>query len=268
MVRLNSLIQVISNELEKSHQSLSIHLSFPQVEKTFNKFHKETCNEKILKTEKLIATDKNGKKIYQNSDNSQNSVSLDNDKLIDLYEKYGELFITHNHPRGEERIFSECLSSEDVISLFRTYESNERIDDNGNVEKETYPIKSVSCESPNGSRMTLTRGDHFKAENEPNMKSLGKKLEQEYMNYMEEMQGVRRQIMAEGNISMKNEEGRLDLEGFHEKLDKETLKRMPKFEETPSFKTLQKEFRENDCMLTMDYPEEYQFSSNPLKSRR
>lgn len=266
MVKQKTIIRVIDEYLDKSHQALSIHLSFPKVEKAFNDFHKETCDKKIRKTEKGIVVDKDGNKIYEKSDRRKGSVSWSISKLKDLYDEYGELNMTHNHPRGDDRIVTECLSAGDVRFMFlnkhRPYGKRPDGSEGFLTDDDVYLLKSISCESPNGSRMTLTRGDKFNKANESKVLSLGGKLENTFVDYMSKYYKTRNEVRngiseEQFNKQFRKPNGAMDFDKFHNYISQESLKKVGRFEDSKDFKEIQKEFRENDCMLTMDFPYPY-----------
>ena len=266
MVKLETLIKVIKEDLEKSHQHLSIHLSFPKVEQAFNKFHKETCDNKIRKTEKGVIVDKDGNKIYEKTNRSKTHVSWSIGTLKDLYDDYGELNLTHNHPRGENRIVAECLSSGDIRFMFankhRPYGKRPDGSEGFLTEEPVYLLKSISCESPNGSRMTLTRGDKFDRANEGKVLALGSKLENHFVDYMGKYYNtkieVRRSISDDDFERMfRKSNGAMDFDKYRNYISQEALKKMGRFEDSKEFKSIQEDFRKNDCMLTMDFPYDY-----------
>ena len=266
MVKQKTIIRVIDTYLDKSHQSLSIHLSFPKVEQAFNDFHKETCDNKIRKTEKGVIIDKDGNKIYEKTDRSRDHVSWNTSKLKDLYDDYGELNLAHNHPRGDDRIVAECLSFGDINFLFahkhRPYGKRPDGSEGFLTEEPVYILKSISCESPNGSRMTLTRGDKFNRENEGKATALGSSLEHKYVEYMHNYfsakSEIRKSITPEQlDKEFRKPNGSMDFDKYREYLSQEALKKVGRFEDSKEFKQIQKGFRENDCLLTMDFPYDY-----------
>lgn len=113
-------------------------------------FRMETCVRRVKKKEKGIFISNDGERLASfNGDDHK--VSIDNEKAWDLYQKYGELHFTHNHPSGKDSFLPTCLSESDC-NMFK----NHRISfENGS---ETL-WKSVTAEAPNGTRMTLIRKD-------------------------------------------------------------------------------------------------------------
>ncbi len=247
MVQYKHIIQAIEDDLTKSHQHLKLRNA---TKKTFNKFHKDTCGETPEDIEFAIFTDNNGKTHHSvRGDETQFRFQWDDIRAI--YEKYGELNIDHNHPReGKSRICAECLSEKDIELVFAQLEDY----DTGVY---FYPIKSISCESGNGSRMTLTRGDKFSPPNIYEIRKIYPKLIENWRAYYKEYYSTGGEIyqkgLKEGRITndMSNEER---VEYIH----KETIKEIGLFEQSKEFKNIQKEFRDLDCKLVYEFPQEYQ----------
>lgn len=244
MVKYETILKVIEDDITKSHQHLTLYK--PLLPK-FNKFHEQTCITKRFKKEKAYICDNNGKEIFTKL-GSQHRISMDLTTIKDLYEDYGELNFTHNHPSIGQPI-AECLSSADVSFLMETirvYDEHEGWSD------DLFPVKSMSCESPNGSRMTLVRGDFFKKENTNEMRRLGKDLENLYSEYIEEASKTGSEILHSDGAKNTN----MDL---HTYIEKETNKKIGRFEDWKEFKDIQSKMRKLDCRLEMTYPYEYPY---------
>lgn len=236
MVKFKYLLKAIDNDI-KSHQ----HLRLPKpVSKTFNWFHNKFCNDKIQDKEMGVITNGNGKiGLFLKGD--YDSITLDWDRIKEAYLENGELHLTHNHPREEIYTVAECLSDGDVAQLFRTV----RVDG-----EDMFALKSISCESANGSRMTLTRGDHFKMENYADVMDLQKEMWDYWQNYREEYYNYKLALPKRFN----------DFDSYEDWQDyahKEAIREIGRFEQTPEFKKLQKRFRALDCKLTYTYPFDY-----------
>lgn len=119
-------------------------------------FREETCGDRVRKTEKVVLLNNDGEQVYSNSDKLDNQCSIDIKKVKKFYDKYGELHITHNHPNGKNSLLPVCLSKNDT-EIITDYMFGE-VDSEGNVPFYYY-YKSITAESPNGSRMTLIRKD-------------------------------------------------------------------------------------------------------------
>ena len=161
MVQIEIINKSITDAIIKCSQGLNLNNS---VKKVFDKFHNETCGKKIRKTEKGFLTDNEGNILYEPKGNKK-EVNVDWSKVQDLYEEYGDLHFTHNHPRDGVKYVAECLSGGDIDCLFMTYRPYGKRPDGSEGylvgEEGVYYTKSISCESANGSRMTLVRGDNY-----------------------------------------------------------------------------------------------------------
>ena len=246
MVKYETIIKIIEEELDKSHQHLRLYESLLP---SFNKFHKQTCGEKPRKTEKGLICDNNGNEIFSKT-GSKHQISIPSNTIDNLYEKYGELNLTHNHPSIGKPI-TESLSASDVQFLLQ-----ERQEYHEGVKGDYYfPIKSISCESPNGMRMTLVRGDKFQYENMNKAVALGAKLQKAHEEYIEKAAEVRSPIYKD----LKPED--LNGENVYDYATKQTLKQIGRFEDTKEFKQIQEEFRNFDCKLAVSYPEDYYYAN-------
>ena len=258
MVRYDYILKAIDNELSKSHQRLSVHLSFPQVESTFDSFHNDTCNEKRLKRENGILTNNKGERLLffrrgkwrDYLDGTEHSVSeWDWYDILNHHQDEGDLHFTHNHPRGDKDIVAECLSSNDVQCLLY---GREVTDPNTGKNYIDFPLKSMSCESSNGSRMTLTRGDKFKLENHDKAIRLSKELEECWSDYLMKYRAKKIQIIEKVPKGKFNNK-----EDLNQYVMKQAVKELGTFEKTTVFKDIQKDFRKIDCQLEMSYPKDY-----------
>ena len=256
MVKYATIIKVVEEDLSKSHQHLRLN---PKVIPDFNRFHEETCGKKIRKTEKGIFCDNEGNRIYftrngrrvDGINGTSKRVSIDMGELYLYYREHGEMHLTHNHPR-ESGFPSDCLSVNDIKTLLSSY-------DMGGLWDETptlgYPIKSMSCESPNGQRMTLVRGDKFKHENYDRAIEIGGELKGAWDQYIKKYRDSKWehfQIIEQNGKPEGIPEG-----GIHDFIVKNALKDVGFFEKSPEFKKIQKQFREIDCKLMVSYPSEY-----------
>ena len=259
MVKYEYLIRAIEEEFIKSHQRL---LLPKPIKNSFNKFHKETCEDKYLKKERIIITDKDGNVVYEKT-GGKTSVRFPSNRELDaLYQKYGDLYVDHNHPREGSRRVAECLSQDDMLKIFSItplfVEGQYKPIDN------VHTIKSVSMESPNGSRMTLTRGDYWdklEREDQFNTRQLCSKLQKEYVNYMEEYinkrEEVTEQTTADEARQFLDDDYHFRSRDFRNYLSEQTMKKMERFEDTETFKDIQKQFRKYNCKLVVEYPSEY-----------
>ena len=212
----------------------------------FDRFHDETCNpDNPRKTEKAIVTDKDGNILYSKN-GGQHSVNIDSREIENLHKEYSELHMTHNHPRV---MVQESLSSADVRMLFEQSLDGE------------YTYKSISCESPNGTRMTLVRGDGFKSENLTSANILGADLQEFSNQYESEFYNSVRRLQQEHPYENRSGESMVDAgKRYYEYVDylqNLALKEIGVCEKHPRFKELQEKFRDIDCKLTYTYPRDY-----------
>lgn len=216
---------------------------------SFNKFHEETCGNNIRKTEKGFITDAEGNPIYEKN-GTKNKVKFSTKTLVNLYEEYGELYMTHNHPRflgkGSKREIAECLSVADISIVL----DKDGVPNGHGGMDETFLVKSISCESANGSRMTFTRGDFYKEENNSKVMSIARDLDKAYWNYMDDYYSS-----VYGNLSKYMET--MSYVEACQKVDKDFIESKGRFEQTTEFKNLQKRFRDYDCRVEINYPYTY-----------
>ena len=257
MVRYDYIIKAIDNELRKSHQRLSVHLSFSEVEHTFDEFHKQTCKDKILKKENGILTNSKGERLKflrkgkwkDFMDGNANCVEdWDWFDIWNHYQNEGELHFTHNHPR-DKNIVAECLSESDISCLLHHRTAWDEKTDSPVTE---FPLKSMSCESANGSRMTLTRGDHFTTSNQKKAESISRDLVACWRDYIMKYHKEKIRVLENAPTDVLGSRKMAD-----EYATKQAIKNLGTFEKTPMFKEIQKDFREIDCLLEITYPEDY-----------
>ena len=222
-----------------------------QVIATFDKFHDETCGKKPRKTEKAIFADEKGNIVYQKN-GGEHKVNPDWKKVNEAYIENGELHITHNHPR---RLVEECLSTSDIHNIYKEVY----------VEGEgwKYPIKSISCESPNGSRMTLVRGDNFSGKDVTDVNMLAERLE-EYSNaYESKFYDTVFKLKEEHPYeSVVDEDAMTSIQRYDSYvgfITDSALKEIGAFEKGDEFKEIQKGFSDANCKLTYTFPREFNF---------
>ena len=124
-------------------------------------------------------------------------------------------------------------------------------------------VKSISCESYNGSRMTFTIGDDFNSStvNQGRVYDLANKLKDYYLNYESNFYDAYNQVQADYLKSL--DEGVRPLDNFKSEedylkfLDDETFKKIGVFEKNDEFKDIQKGFRDLNCKLTYTFPKPY-----------
>ena len=246
MVEYNNILQVIDEYVEKCSQHLTLNKA---VLSQFNKFHEQVCIKRSLKKEKALICDNKGNNIFTKN-GSKHSVSIQENTIDDLYEKYGELHLTHNHP-SIGKPMAECLSKSDVISLFQERQEYDIHEGYGDYY---FPFKSISCESPNGSRMTLVRADNFKRENQYDVVNLGGDLQDAYNDYIKRTHRTSNKIFDDKDM-MKD----VPSDDIFNFAYTETIKREGRFEDSEEFKKIQSDFKKLDCRLEITYPYDYPY---------
>lgn len=256
MVKFEYIIKAIDGNLSKSHQHLRFNKNCLP---TFNKFHEETCGENPRKTEKAIITDKDGNIIFTRTDKKKSAVDIGWWEIEEYNMKTGnEVYITHNHPSDNWRLPVASLSRADMDCLTSNYM---RWDEQAHEFKKTYPIKSISMESPNGSRMTIVRGDNFDVEKNKDFRKASDFLYDAYRiykdSYNREYENIIMDALDNDSPIRQKFVDADDYEGWDAYCHKQVQNKLGRFEQTENFKNAQKYFRENNCKLTMDYPYEY-----------
>lgn len=246
------ILNVIEEEIIKCSQGITV----PKlVLEYFNDFHERTCNkEKYLPIERVEIYSKEYSLAYHNQ-GTLDSCDLDWDTIIDQYENDWhnllDLHLTHNHPL---LMCANSLSQGDIECLFYSYFPSSMSEE---LEGLHYPLKSVSTESPNGSRMTLVRGDNFNVDDEDRVIELGGELEENCKNYVFSFYGKKGQIMEKYKDNFDNVD---DLKVY---ANRKCISEMGRFEQSKEFKKIQKEMRKLNCKLTVSYPTDFEIDSIP-----
>lgn len=234
----------------KSHQHLRLN---GNVLPAFSSFHDKHCGKKPRKSEIAIFVDKNGDEVFTKKGN-KTSVGFTDKEIKDAYEKYGELNVTHNHPRDNLRPCAEALSRPDVMLLKDKVQLYGKRDDGSEgVLGEFYPFKSISCESSNGSRMTLVRGDKFSSSDEDLLFKASRRLEDYHVDYYRKFYETMSDIRSNTNLN-----DFASYEDYENAINKATFGKMGMFDENKEFKDIQRMFRDANCKLTMTYPSDFQ----------
>lgn len=244
------LILKVLDTTIKSHQHLRLNSRCLPV---MDDFHDKHCGKKPRKSEVAIFVDKNGDEVFTKKGN-KTSVNFTDKEIKDAYEDYGELNVTHNHPRGNLRPCAESLSRPDVMLLKEKVELyGKREDGSEGVLGEFYPFKSISCESSNGSRMTLVRGDKFSSNDEDLLFKASRRLEDYHEDYYVKFYETMSNIRSNTNLNDFD-----SYEDFENAINKATFSKMGMFNENKEFKDIQRMFRDANCKLTMTQPREFQ----------
>ena len=253
MISKEIIIKSLDDAIVKCSQGYSLN---NKVTASFDKFHDKTCGKKLRKTELGCVTDDTGNVLYNPKGNKHELNKFSWTTVYDLYDEHGELHLTHNHPRDNVRTVAECLSSGDIDCLFETYRPYGKREDGSEGylvgEEGIFPLKSISCESGNGTRMTLVRGDNFKHENISEAEKLGRELSDYWYDYHTQYYELASKIVSDSNI--------LDFPNaneFNKYVHNEAIKKVGVFEKNSQFKDIQKKFSKVDCKLTYNFVDTY-----------
>ena len=249
MVDKNIIENAFNKAMSNSYKyKCGIGLMLPKnVITSFNNFHDKFCTNKE-KIEHLLVTDKDGNVVYENS-GDENSVEFSNVLRYNLYKQHGQLYTTHNHPRVSSDLVigevAECLSNPDISNLF---------DKNYNFSpKQEFMEKSISCESFNGSRMTLTISDEFDVKNSSNCIKLGKQLVEYWQDYDTTYYDTFGDVLNEYSMTDFNN----DSDKYIEYCMNKTFEKIGIFEKNPKFKEIQNKYRNVGVKLTYTFPRPY-----------
>ena len=246
MVKYKHIIKAIEEDINKSHQ----HLLLPKtVRGAFNKFHEQTCGKKIRRTEKAGMYDENGNEIFTKN-GGKHSVSWGLSVIPNLYDEHGYLHITHNHPKYSHEYQPEVLSWADVDVLFtRHMPYGIRPDGSEGYLDEVFPVKSVSCETADGSRMSLIRGDKFKYEDANKVHRLCEKLEEYHGDYVAKYYKLQADYFDKYHSEDFN-----NWNEYSKFIHNKVINDIGVYERNPEFKEIQKEIREYNCRLEYTRP--------------
>lgn len=234
----------------KSHQHLRLNSKCLPL---FDAFHDKHCGVKPRKSEISVWVDKNGDGVFTKK-GTKSRVSFTDREIRDNYEKYGELNVTHNHPRDNLRPPAECLSDGDLNFLtMQISQYGKRDDGSEGFLGYVYPFKSISCESSNGSRMTVVRGDKFSDKDNRKFRDANRKLQDYFDSYYGGFYDTMAQVRKDTNM-----DDFASYEDYQNYLTKTTFDKMGMFNENPEFKNIQGMFRDANCKLTMTQPREFQ----------
>ena len=244
MVQKDLILKTLDNAIVKCSQRLTLP---KKVYSPMLSFAQETINRK---TEKGLLITDTGEIVHSKNGSKKQVDIFKGINLRDLYEEYGSLHIEHNHPSIiKEFPYSECLSTEDMNCLTTTVKIP---DGRGNAE-EVYPIKSITAEGTNGTRMTLVRGDNFNTDDEiPFNKAVGnyyKYWNNWIENYSDTYNKNYRKIVDEYTVKYGNKETLNNLDKLEKQAQNATISAIGRVEETTEFKNIQKQFREANCKL-------------------
>lgn len=249
MVKYETIIRAIEQEISKSHLHLKIN---PQVKKTLDKFRKKTRNRKtemgyIIDDEGNILREKKGSKESIEWSSSMEGAYKDNGNQ--------PIHLDHNHPNPFWSPFPTCLSETDMWGCFNYWSS----------EDGKLMLKSITAEdSWNNSRVSLVLGDswHKKSlddftEEDQKKRSdaikLSKKVEQIHVDaekeYYKHEDDYFNEVWDKGGHSLKTPE---DLEFYHNLRRESKIRAMKKTGYWEKMKDVKKEFRKLDCRFTIE----------------
>ncbi len=260
MVQFNNILLAIDGYVEKCNAKVRVPV---KVKKVFDKFHKETCgtgsDSEPLEYERLFVCDENGKLIVTEN-GEKASVKMPWSTIISYDDATDtELYLTHNHPKTYAvNNFVETLSNADIENLFLTYKIEDGVIQKRRGLNEStegdfkYAIRGVSCESPNGSRMTLVRTNNFDYHNLDKVLKLSKDFVSYNIRQNEEYFDVYEKKFQNGDDSLFE-----SFDDFDNHCLRETIKDVGAYEKSDKFKSFQKRFKDLGMDLTMEFPSEY-----------
>ena len=139
MVKYNTIIKIIEKELNKTHDGTNL----KPIKSSLDKIAKKIRNKK---KEQAYLLDENGN-IVLHKKGTKHGVEWDEETEL---KGHTNLHITHNHPEG--------ITIDDIPTTFS--KADMLILRKKNNEGEYY-YKSISAESPNGTRITLIKNNKF-----------------------------------------------------------------------------------------------------------
>lgn len=248
MVSKKVIGTVFDNVIQNTTLKLKcgIGLTLPSsVKRVFDEFHDKYCTDSL---EHLIVTDKEGNVLYENT-GDEDSVNFPSSTRYELYKEHGQLFVTHNHPRNSMGLaigeVAECLSYQDIYNLFN-YFSNYSSVNNEFMEK------SISCESLNGSRMSVVISDEFNVENSSDCVKLSRRLVDYWKDYDRNYYKT-----FERKLSQYDTDDFDNTEQYVDYCMKETFKEIGVFQKNSEFKDIQREYRAMGVKLLYTFPRPY-----------
>lgn len=248
MISREVILKAFDNTI-KSHQHLRLNGKCLPV---FDAFHDKHCGKKPRKSEISVWVDSEGNDVFTKK-GTKNRVGFTEREIRENYEKYGEMNVTHNHPRDNLRPPIECLSDGDVAFIL---DSHSHFDGDTGVNTTFYPFKSISCESSNGSRMTLVRGDKF-ANNTREQNSKVREARKELQNYFQSYYDNYYETMSKVRQDYNMDDFPNYVE-YRNTIIAKTFEQTGYFEKSSKFKEIQQKFREGNCKLTMTQPRDFQ----------
>ena len=149
MVKYKTILKVI-NESVKTHDGTSL----GKIRTSLDKIAPKIRNKK---KEQAYILDEDGN-IIQHKRGTKNGVEIDEDTLKE--EKHKNLHVTHNHPSDLTLDNIPTTFSEDDMEALLTKNNDD-----------DYLFRSISAESPNGTRITLIHNNNFNEADENNYRN-------------------------------------------------------------------------------------------------
>lgn len=207
---LNDAIYPISvkcsnNSIPSSNSSFGVRFN-KKVRKALDTFRDETCGDKPLTKERINVINNEGEVVYKKNGKST-SVPYNHDKVLKQRESQGILHMTHNHPllKNEDKphdIIPTMLSEADARQLLWTVHLGENKGRFGVENSFDFVYKSVTAESPNGSRITLMANNKFTHENEEDYINTYHKLEWAWQNYCQSFKDKKQELISYYNTDI------------------------------------------------------------------
>lgn len=241
MVKYSAIIDIIDSYLEKTHDGTSMSKINSSLDNFAEKYGQIKDHEEIS-----FYTD-NGKEIMhlvgQEHGVDDKTLKPLTDKLEE--ENYTDVHVDHNHPTVWDTNVPTFLSENDMLTLMETNNDGD------------YIYRSISAESPNGSRMTIIRNDKFNNEDHTMFKEVIQKINRESLHYsiitykdahMKALQQLSKEYT--GN----NKKEYLKSKEFHKKADDLAIKKVGTLEDYLKNQGLYDELSSVNCKLRIKQP--------------
>ena len=258
----NKIRKCSTNKIPSNSNSFGVRFN-KKVRKALDDFADETCGENPRGTEKLHLINENGEVVYTRNGN-KTSVSCPNyKKMYKLVSENGQLHNEHNHPiaKGDiedsTKYIPTMLSVEDARTLLETgYVENGRFE-SVLGDKWDYYYKSITAESPNGSRITLIKNNDFNSANENDYMNTYHKLDTAWQKYCREFKSSKTRYVSYLDTDYKGWFREMyHLEGkSHDEcidaIDRQVVKDLGKFED--NIQDIREDFNKCNVELSIEW---------------
>ena len=257
---VDNRIEKCTNKIPSNNNSFGVRFN-KKVRKALDDFANETCGEKPRGTEKLHLINENGEVVYTKN-GKKTSVPYNHKKMNKLVSENGLLHMEHNHPivKGEiadsTKYVPTMLSEGDAYQLLeKGYVENGRfesmIDSNWD-----YFFKSITAESPNGSRITLIKNNDFNVDNEDDYMNAYHRLDNEWQGYCQSFKSSKSQYVAYLNSDTGWFREMYHLEGKSydeciDAIDKQVIKDIGRFED--NIQNIREDFNKCNVELSIEW---------------